>query len=136
MRFSRALLHTTFLAGALLGGVFAAGGQPRSAAPDPYKSYPANNWLNYSGSYNAQHYSALRQINTANAGKLVTQWVYHLPNTVAGIGGQEQTPIVYNGVMYLGMHRPGGRDRRAHRQSSVALCAPRRRHRRTRHRLL
>jgi alcohol dehydrogenase (cytochrome c) len=102
MRLSTALLRTTFLVSALLGGTYAGQAQPKGGG-DPYAATPTNNWLNYGGDYKAQHYSGLSQVNTGNASKLVAKWVYHLPDTVAGIGGQEQQPIVYNGVMYLGL---------------------------------
>ena len=60
------------------------------------------NWLTYSGSYNAQRYSHLNQINAANVRRLRPLWVYqvHTPEPL------EVSPIVADGVMYLS--EPGG----------------------------
>jgi len=54
------------------------------------------NWLVYSGDYAGRRYSALEQINTSNAAKLVPQWAYQ---TMAG-GKFETTPLVVDGIMY------------------------------------
>ncbi len=54
------------------------------------------NWLTYSGSYDGHRHSALDQINTANAGKLVAKWVYQ----TAATGKLETTPLVADGVLY------------------------------------
>ena len=62
--------------------------------PDP------NNWLTYSGSYNAQRHSLLKQINTSNIGSLQAKWVYHM----AGAVDFEAVPIVVNGVMYISQY--------------------------------
>lgn len=68
-------------------------------------------WPVYTHDLAGSHYSPLKQINAANAGKLVLVWSYKLrADTVivtAGRGGgrgganSEATPIVVNGVMYL-----------------------------------
>jgi alcohol dehydrogenase (cytochrome c) len=54
------------------------------------------NWLTYSGDYAGHRYSALEQINTANAQALVPKWAYQ---TMAG-GKFETTPLVVDGVLY------------------------------------
>jgi alcohol dehydrogenase (cytochrome c) len=54
------------------------------------------NWLMYSGDYAGRRYSALDQINTANAHSLAPQWAYQ---TMAG-GKFETTPLVVDGVLY------------------------------------
>ena len=54
------------------------------------------NWLTYSGDYTGRRYSALAQIQTANAAKLVPQWAYQ---TMAE-GKFETTPLVVDGVLY------------------------------------
>ena len=54
------------------------------------------NWLTYSGDYTGRRYSALDQIQTANAAKLVPQWAYQ---TMAE-GKFETTPLVVDGVLY------------------------------------
>src|SRR6476660_6116363 len=62
--------------------------------PDP------NDWLLYSGSYDSQRHSLLKQITTANVGTLQAKWVFH----VNGAKDLEATPIVYNGVMYISQY--------------------------------
>ncbi len=54
------------------------------------------NWLMYSGDYAGRRFSALEQINTSNAAKLVPKWAYQ---TMAG-GKFETTPLVVDGVLY------------------------------------
>jgi len=56
-----------------------------------------NDWLMYSRTYDAQHYSPLKQINTRNVSKLQLVWSYSL-----GDKGEIQSyPLEYNGVMYI-----------------------------------
>lgn len=57
----------------------------------------SNNWLTYSGSYNSQRHSLLKQVNTASAHALVPKWVFHVP----GAGRLESVPVVVDGVMYV-----------------------------------
>jgi glucose dehydrogenase len=66
---------------------------------DLLKPDPAN-FLLYSGSYDSQRHSLLKQINTANVGTLQAKWVFH----VNGAKDLEATPIVYNGVMYISQY--------------------------------
>jgi alcohol dehydrogenase (cytochrome c) len=54
------------------------------------------NWLTYSGDYAGHRFSALDQINAANAHALVPKWAYQ---TMGG-GKFETTPIVVDGVLY------------------------------------
>lgn len=54
------------------------------------------NWLTYSGGYSSWRYSALDQINPANASHLAVQWVFQ----VADLGQFETNPIVVDGVLY------------------------------------
>ncbi|HZS52441.1 MAG TPA: PQQ-binding-like beta-propeller repeat protein [Bryobacterales bacterium] len=56
-----------------------------------------NNWLTYSGSYNAQRHTLLNQINTSNVANLQAKWIYHMSGAV----DFEAVPIVVNGVMYI-----------------------------------
>src|SRR5260370_3198599 len=55
------------------------------------------NSLTYSGDYAGQRFSALAQINTANAHELVPKWAYQ---TMAG-GTFETTPLVVDCVRYV-----------------------------------
>jgi alcohol dehydrogenase (cytochrome c) len=54
------------------------------------------NWLTYSGDYAGHRFSALREVNTANASSLVVKWVYQTGAT----GKFETTPLVVDGVLY------------------------------------
>ncbi len=55
-------------------------------------------WLTYSGSYNSQQYSPLKQINRENISKLKVAWIYQPRQPVANL---EASPIVVDGVMYI-----------------------------------
>ena len=55
------------------------------------------NWLTFSGGYNGQRFSPLRQINTGNVQELAPQWIFQ-----TGVMGKfEATPLVVDGVMYV-----------------------------------
>ena len=54
-------------------------------------------WLTYHGSYDAQRFSALDEINRANVQHLRPVWMYQ----VQGRHHFESTPLVFDGVMYL-----------------------------------
>jgi alcohol dehydrogenase (cytochrome c) len=62
----------------------------RAARSEPH------NWLMYWGDYQGTHYSALRQIDTANVGRLRAAWSAPVP----GDSASESTPLVVDGVMY------------------------------------
>ncbi len=64
------------------------------ANPDP------SDWLMISRTYDEQRFSPLNQINKGNVAQLRMAWSRGL-----GIGTQESTPIVHDGVMYL--YAPG-----------------------------
>jgi alcohol dehydrogenase (cytochrome c) len=55
------------------------------------------NWLTYSGNYNAQRYSALDQITRDNAKNLEMQWVFQ----ARSLEKFEATPLVVDGIMYV-----------------------------------
>jgi alcohol dehydrogenase (cytochrome c)/quinohemoprotein ethanol dehydrogenase len=55
------------------------------------------NWLSYGRSYDEQRFSPLTAINDANVGKLGLQWSSDLDTA----RGQEATPIVVDGVLYV-----------------------------------
>ncbi|HEX4996792.1 MAG TPA: PQQ-dependent dehydrogenase, methanol/ethanol family [Terriglobia bacterium] len=55
------------------------------------------NWLIYNGSWREQRYSALDQINAGNVSQLKPAWVFEFDTT----RGQESTPLVVDGVMYV-----------------------------------
>ena len=62
--------------------------------PDP------NDWLLYSGTYNSQRHSLLKQITTGNVGTMQAKWVFHM----FGAKDLEAVPIVYKGVMYVAQY--------------------------------
>jgi quinohemoprotein ethanol dehydrogenase len=63
----------------------------RDAARDPA------NWLTYGGTYSEQRFSGLDQINTHTVAKLAPAWSFDFDT----YRGQEATPIVVDGVMYV-----------------------------------
>jgi alcohol dehydrogenase (cytochrome c) len=54
------------------------------------------NWLTYWGDYQGRHFSALKQINTANVRQLQARWAMQMP----GDSLLETTPLVIDGIMY------------------------------------
>lgn len=63
---------------------------------DLVKADPRN-WLSYSGSYNSQRHSGLKQIHTGNVSALAPAWIYH----ISGAEELESVPVVVDGVMYV-----------------------------------
>jgi alcohol dehydrogenase (cytochrome c) len=61
------------------------------AAKEPH------NWLTYWGSYRAEHFSELEQINRRNVSQLQARWAVPMP----GSSPVEATPLVVDGVMYV-----------------------------------
>ena len=55
-----------------------------------------HNWLMYWGDFQGTHYSALKQITTANVGRMQAAWTLPMP----GAAPLQVTPIVVDGVMY------------------------------------
>jgi len=53
-------------------------------------------WLTYNGNLNANRYSELREIDTANVSHLRLQWLFPIPYF-----GLEVTPLEADGVMYV-----------------------------------
>ncbi len=56
-------------------------------------------WLTYSGSYQSQRHSRLRQVHRANVAQLQLRWALQLPDS--GREMIEVTPLVADGVMYV-----------------------------------
>ena len=54
-------------------------------------------WTTYGFTQGETRYSPLNQITTANVGRLGLSWSYNIGQ---GGGGQEATPLVFNGVLY------------------------------------
>lgn len=74
-------------------GQFANVDDARLAAAD---SEPQN-WLIYNGSWHEQRFSALTQIDANNVARLKPAWFIEFDTT----RGQEATPLVVDGVMYV-----------------------------------
>ncbi len=55
------------------------------------------NWLTYSGSYDAQRYSTLAHITRANVSRLKLAWIYQ----VRAHDKLETSPLVFDGIMYI-----------------------------------
>jgi PQQ-dependent dehydrogenase (methanol/ethanol family) len=77
-----------------------------TAAPfwtaDQLLANPGADWISTGGNLFNQRYSSLNQVNTTNAASLKQAWVIHLDKSgSAKKYSQEDSPIVYNGVMYL-----------------------------------
>ena len=53
-------------------------------------------WLTYNGNLSANRYSELKQIDTANVGRLQLKWLFPIPHF-----GLEVTPLEADGVMYV-----------------------------------
>lgn len=76
---------------------------PLTTAPAPTQAEIAavirpksGDWPSYDGTPSGNRYSALDQINTANASKLQARWTF-----APGGTGLENTPTVVDGVMYV-----------------------------------
>ena len=63
-------------------------------------SQNANDWVMPSRTYDGQRYSPLKQINTANVGKLQAAWSF----STGVLRGHEGAPLVIGNVMYV--HAP------------------------------
>ena len=59
-----------------------------------------SSWLMYSGEYNGQRHSPLKQITPANVSRLTAQWTYQTGTTARG-RGFEATALVLDGVVYI-----------------------------------
>ena len=55
------------------------------------------NWLSYGRTYDEQRFSPLTQVSDSNVGQLGLEWSSDLDTA----RGQEATPIVVDGVMYV-----------------------------------
>jgi len=68
---------------------------------------PTLNWLGYSGDNAGLRYSALRQINTSNVGKLKLAWQYGMARNPkneplsanGGVASTEAVPNMINGIL-------------------------------------
>src|SRR5579862_404796 len=58
-------------------------------------------WLTFSGDYNGQRHSPLKQLTPQNVAGLVPQWVFQ--TDLPGLAGRglENTPLVVDGILYI-----------------------------------
>ena len=59
---------------------------------------PYTSWIDYGGSPDSMQYSALKQIDKSNVGKLELAWSYRAPDLRGNFGFN---PVVVDGVMYV-----------------------------------
>jgi quinohemoprotein ethanol dehydrogenase len=87
------------LAGLTLTGLAAVGQQSRRVDDAALRNAGQNNdeWLSYGRTQGETRYSPLSQINTGNVSRLGLAWSY---DAGTGGGGQEATPLVWNGTLY------------------------------------
>lgn len=84
----------------LLGGAreFAVHGAEVDAARMEHAHGDVKNWLSHGRTYDEQRFSPDRQINVANVSNLALAWHHDLD---VAHRGQESTPLVIDGVMYV-----------------------------------
>src|SRR6478735_9648339 len=80
------------LAGCSTGGSGSAGVDEAAMA-----QADGANWLSHGRTWDEQRFSPLDKVNAGNVGQLSLAWSHDLDTA----RGQEATPIVYNGVMYV-----------------------------------
>ncbi len=61
-------------------------------------AHAGNDWLTYGGSYGADRFSTLDQINTRNVAALALRWLYAFPGDQWKI---ECSPLERNGILYV-----------------------------------
>jgi len=85
-----------FYLGLLICGVGALSGAQVTFERLVNSAKEPQNWMTYSGDYSGKRFSALDQINAANAHNLQAKWAYQ----TAGAGRIETTPLVVDGILY------------------------------------
>ena len=100
--------------GYFLAAVAGVGGDPPRRGR-PKQAYTT--WSDYGGAADSMQYSALKQINKSNVGKLELAWTYKVPDHRGNFGFN---PLVVDGMMYvLGAEQRDRRARRGHRQPDL-----------------
>ncbi len=79
----------------VLAEVPATGGLTSERIRDAQTAEPQN-WLSYWGNYHGTHFSPLKEITPANAGRLQARWAAQMP----GDSLLEATPLVVDGILY------------------------------------
>src|SRR3989441_9399740 len=99
MRIRRVMVLLLALVGLLLATWIAAGQQVRRVDDLALRNAgkTGEEWLTYGLTPGETRYSPLKQIDTTNVGRLGLAWSYDVG---PGGGGQEATPLFYNGTLY------------------------------------
>src|SRR5262245_13719365 len=100
--FSKAVLPVLIVAAAVLLSAVIVGQQGADGvtAQDLLAGYKnPTRWLTFSGDYNGQRHSPLKQITPENAHRLAARWTFQ--TGVIPRRGFEGTPLVADGVMYV-----------------------------------
>jgi len=101
-RSARLLPATLGIAAALgvgSGAALAQGGGTLTPSPQEFANAAGDpaNWILPAKSYTGNHYTEATQITPANVGSLHLAWTFHADDE----GPMENSPIVYNGTMYV-----------------------------------
>jgi quinohemoprotein ethanol dehydrogenase len=96
---ARPAVLSASVAGLLLWAWTALGQPPRRVDDAALKNAGATGeeWLSYGLTPGETRYSPLKQIDAANVGRLGLDWSYDIG---PGGGGQEATPLMWNGTLY------------------------------------
>src|SRR3954464_7068196 len=82
---------------AALLSIATIGAQTRRVDDAALKAAPTGEWLTYGLTQSEARFSPLTDINTTNVARLGQAWAYDVGS---GGGGQEATPLVWNGTIY------------------------------------
>ncbi len=87
-----------------IGELYGALAQPTTSTPTQAELNAADNattnWLMYNKGYRGERFSALKQINAANAGKLRPVCMFQLGE----LGTFSTGPVMYDGILYVTTH--------------------------------
>src|SRR5215467_7763274 len=81
----------------MLATVVALSAQGRRVDDGALKATAGDEWLTYGLTQGETRFSPLKDINTTNVQRLGGMWAYDVGS---GGGGQEATPLVWNGAIY------------------------------------
>ena len=82
---------------ALAAGAIAVPGAMATVTEAMLRSVPGAEWLTYGGDYAEQRFSPLKQINEYNVDQLGLAWYADMDSA----RGQEATPLVHDGILYV-----------------------------------
>ena len=82
---------------ALAAGAVAQSGAIAGVTEAMLRNVPAGEWLSYGRDYAEQRFSPLKQVNEYNVDQLGLAWFADMDTA----RGQEATPLVHDGVLYV-----------------------------------